>query len=326
MENGMERVDIAIIGTGPAGVSAAITAKVRNKSVLLIGSRELSEKMSKAHQILNYPGLPEVSGADLVAGYKKQLAGLGIEVTEKRVNAVYAMGDYFGIQASGEILEASTVILAAGIIMGKPFPGENELLGSGVSYCATCDAQFFRGKEVAVIGYGREAEQEADYLAEIVGKVHYFPMGKEEPQLSDAIEVVHERPKAIAGTQTVSALETDAGTHPVDGVFILRDAIAPSQLVPGLATEENHVKVNLQMETNLPGLFACGDIAGKPYQYIKAAGQGNVAALSAVEYLDKKKERNRQISGKGGTTEKVKAQKKQEKTETETKAGTAIKL
>ena len=75
----MERVDIAIIGTGPAGVSAAITAKVRNKSVLLIGSRELSEKMSKAHQILNYPGLPEVSGADLVAGYKKQLAGLGID-------------------------------------------------------------------------------------------------------------------------------------------------------------------------------------------------------------------------------------------------------
>ena len=133
----MERVDIAIIGTGPAGVSAAITAKVRNKSVLLIGSRELSEKMSKAHQILNYPGLPEVTGADLVAGYKKQLAGLGIEVTEKRVNAVYAMGDYFGIQASGEILEASTVILAAGIVMGKPFPGENELLGSGVSYCAT---------------------------------------------------------------------------------------------------------------------------------------------------------------------------------------------
>ena len=245
--------------------------------------------MSKAQQILNYPGLPEVTGADLAAGYKKQLAGLGIEVTEKRVNVVYAMGDYFGIQASGEILEASTVILAAGIVMGKPFPGENELLGSGVSYCATCDAQFFRGKEVAVIGYGREAEQEADYLAEIVGKVHYFPMGKEEPQLSDAIEVVHERPKAIAGTQPVSALETDAGTQPVDGVFILRDAIAPSQLVPGLATEENHVKVNLQMETNLPGLFACGDIAGKPYQYIKAAGQGNVAALSAVEYLDKKK-------------------------------------
>ena len=157
MENGMERVDIAIIGTGPAGVSAAITAKVRNKSVLLIGSRELSEKMSKAHQILNYPGLPEVSGADLVAGYKKQLAGLGIEVTEKRVNAVYAMGDYFGIQASGEILEASTVILATGIVMGKPFPGENELLGSGVSYCATCDAQFFRGKEVAVIGYRMHA-------------------------------------------------------------------------------------------------------------------------------------------------------------------------
>lgn len=99
-------------------------------------------------------------------------------MTEKRVNVVYAMGDYFGIQASGEILEASTVILAAGIVMGKPFPGENELLGSGVSYCATCDAQFFRGKEVAVIGYGREAEQEADLSGGDCWKSALFPDGK----------------------------------------------------------------------------------------------------------------------------------------------------
>ena len=138
-------------------------------------------------------------------------------------------------------------------------------------------------------GYSEVITPGLEFYEVFNGKVHYFPMGKEEPQLSDAIEVVHERPKAITGTQTVSALETDAGSHPVDGVFILRDAIAPLQLVPGLATEENHVKVNLQMETNLPGLFACGDITGKPYQYIKAAGQGNVAALSAAEYLDKKK-------------------------------------
>ena len=131
---------------------------------------------------------------------------------------------------------------------------------------------------------------------------HNVDVGAEiPPELYQAVavyactSVVHERPKAITGTQTVSALETDAGSHPVDGVFILRDAIAPLQLVPGLATEENHVKVNLQMETNLPGLFACGDITGKPYQYIKAAGQGNVAALSAAEYLDKKKRDLRRI-------------------------------
>lgn len=281
----MERFDIAIIGTGPAGVSAAITAKIRNKNILLIGNKNLSEKMKKAHQILNYPGLPEVSGEELVENYRKQLAGLGIEVTEKRVNAIYSMGNYFAIQASGEMIEASSVILAAGIVMGKPFPGENELLGRGVSYCATCDAQFFKGKGVAVIGYGREAEQEANFLAEVVDKVHYFPMGKEEPDLSEKIHIIREKPVEILGQQIVEGLKTDTSTLPVSAVFILRDAISPSQLVPGLTTEDSHVKVNLSMETNIPGLFACGDIAGKPYQYIKAAGQGNVAALSAVSYL-----------------------------------------
>lgn len=285
----MERFDIAIIGTGPAGVSAAITATVRHKRVLLLGSKDLSEKMLKAHQILNYPGLPEVSGAELVRNYQKQLEGLGIEVTEKRAGTIYAMGDYFGIQAAGEMLEASAVILAAGVVMGKPFPGEKELLGRGVSYCATCDAMFYKGKDVAVIGYGKEAEHEAAYLAEVVGKVSYFPMGKDEPQLPDGVQLLREKPIAILGDQAVQALKTSEAEHEVSAVFILRDAIAPSQLVPGLVTEDNHVKVNLLMETNLPGLFACGDITGKPYQYIKAAGQGNVAALSAVAYLDQKK-------------------------------------
>lgn len=283
----MERYDIAIIGTGPAGVSAAITAKVRNKRVLLLGSRNLSKKMGKAHRILNYPGLPEVTGEELVDRYQKQLAGLGVAVTEKRISTVYPMGDYFSLQASGELLEASSVILASGVVMENPFPGEQEFLGKGISYCATCDAQFFRGKEVAVIGYGKEAEHEAIYLAEVVEKVSYFPMGKEAPQLPDNIQVVRERPLAIEGEQVVQALKTDVSTHAVSAVFILRESIAPAQLVPGLETADNHVSVNLSMETNIPGLFACGDITGKPYQYIKAAGQGNVAALSAVSYLSR---------------------------------------
>lgn len=283
----MERYDIAIIGTGPAGVSAAITAKVRNKRVLLLGSHNLSEKMGKAHRILNYPGLPEVTGEELVDRYQKQLAGLGVTVTEKRVSTVYPMGDYFSLQASGELLEASSVILASGVVIENPFPGEQEFLGKGVSYCATCDALFFRGKEVAVIGYGKEAEHEAIYLAEVVKKVSYFPMGKEDPQLPENIQVFRESPIAIEGEQVVQALKTDVSTHAVSAVFILRESIAPAQLVPGLETADNHVKVNLSMETNIPGLFACGDITGKPYQYIKAAGQGNVAALSAVSYLSR---------------------------------------
>lgn len=280
------RTDIAVIGTGPGGVSAAITAKVRNKSVQLFGRGELSEKVVRAHKILNYPGLPEVSGEELAERFKEQLAGMEITITEKQVSAIYAMGDYFALQAEGEILEAKSVILAAGMVQGKLLPGEKDFLGRGVSYCATCDAPFFKGKHVAVLGYGKEAEHEAEYLSEIAGKVTYFPMGKEEAKLPEPIEVIHEKPQEIHGNLKAEELCTDAGTHSVDGIFILRDAVAPEQLVPGLKTENGHVLVDLSMKTNIPGLFACGDITGKPYQYIKAAGQGNVAALSAVEYLD----------------------------------------
>ena len=125
----MERADIAIIGTGPAGVSAAITAKVRGKTVLLFGSRELSSKLTKAHKIQNYPGLPDIDGAQLAQAFKKHLDVLEIPITEKQVTAVYAMGGYFGIQTPDAMLEASSVILAGGVVMGKTFPKEDELLG-----------------------------------------------------------------------------------------------------------------------------------------------------------------------------------------------------
>ena len=292
MAQDIKTADIAIVGTGPAGISAAITAKIRNKEIFLFGAEPVSSKVAKAHRILNYPGLPAVSGEELAQAYKRHLDELQIAVTKKRVHAVYAMGSYFAIQAGQEQYRADSVILACGMTADKPFPGENEFLGRGVSYCATCDAQFFKGKTVAVIGYTKESVEEAQYLAEIVGKVLYFPMGKEAvlPGLSGNIEICTEKPAEITGTMKVEQLKTDGKLYPVDGIFILREAVFPGQLVPGLKTEKNHAAVNLQMETNVAGLFACGDIAGTPYQYIKAAGQGNVAALSAVSYLNRKKE------------------------------------
>lgn len=281
----MDRYDIAIIGAGPAGVSAAITAKVRSKSVLLIGSKALSEKMYKAHRINNYPGFPAVSGQKLVEAFQAHLRQMEIPVTEKRVSAIYAMGNYFAIQASEDIYEARAVILATGVVQGKTLPGEKELLGRGVSYCATCDGQFYRGKTVAVIGYGRDAETEAAFLAELAKSVLYFPMYKETPRLPENIQIVHERPLGIAGAQRVEKLQTDGNVYAIDGVFVLRDSIAPQDLIAGLRMDGAHVTVNLRMETNIPGCFACGDIAGMPYQYVKAAGQGNIAALSAVSFL-----------------------------------------
>ena len=285
----MERYDIAIIGTGPAGLSAAITAKIRNKKILLIGNPNFSDKVQKAHQIQNYLGLPAISGKDLAKAFENHINSMDITITEGKVNAVYPMGSYFGLQVSQDIYEAETVIVATGIVTGKAFKGENELLGRGVSYCATCDAPLYRNKTVAVIGYSPKEESEAEFLAEVCEKVLYIPMYKEETKLSDKVTIINEKPTAVIGENKVKSLQTEKNNYEVDGIFILRDSIPPSQLVSGLEIKDNHILVNSQMETNIKGCFACGDIVGRPYQYIKAAGQGNIASLSAVAYLDAKR-------------------------------------
>lgn len=285
----MERYDIAIIGTGPAGLSAAITAKIRNKKILLIGNPNFSDKVQKAHQIQNYLGLPAISGKDLAKAFENHINSMDITITEGKVNAVYPMGSYFGLQVSQDIYEAETVIVATGIVTGKAFKGENELLGRGVSYCATCDAPLYRNKTVAVIGYSPKEESEAEFLAEVCEKVLYIPLYKEETKLSDKVTIINEKPTAVIGENKVKSLQTEKNNYEVDGIFILRDSIPPSQLVSGLEIKDNHIVVNLQMETNIKGCFACGDIVGRPYQYIKAAGQGNIAGLSAVAYLDAKR-------------------------------------
>ncbi len=282
----MERYDIAIIGTGPAGLSAAITATIRNKKVLLLGSRDLSSKLSKAHEIQNYLGFPAVKGEDLAAAFQKHIAEMGISITEKRVSAVYAMGDYFALQAGEDMVEATAVILATGVVQGKPLPGEEELLGRGVSYCATCDAPLYRGKTAAVIGYSPREEAEAAFLSEVCTEVLYFPVYKEETDLPASVRVIREKVTGVENQDGKRLVRTAEGTYTVDGVFILREAVSPGQLVPGLPTEGPHVTVNRKMEAGIPGVFACGDIVGTPYQYIKSAGEGNVAALSAVSYLD----------------------------------------
>ena len=284
----MERYDIAIIGTGPAGVSAALTAKNRNKSILLLGSRQMSEKVAKAHEIRNYPGLPFIRGEDMAAAFRNQLDQMEIPVTEKRIGAVYAMGDYFALQAGEEMLEAKTVILATGVVSAKTLPGEEALLGRGVSYCATCDAPLYRGRAAAVIGYSPREEAEAAFLSEVCSRVTYFPMYPDETDLPEAVEVIREKPVEIRKAEGGLIVQTAEGEYSADGVFVLREAVAPAQLVPGLETDGAHVKVNRKMETNLPGVFACGDLTGTPYQYVKAAGEGNVAAISAAAYLDRK--------------------------------------
>ena len=339
----MEIYDIAIIGTGPAGVSAAITATIRNKKIILFGSRELSDKIRKAHLIQNYPGLPDSSGAELCDAFAAHLEKMGIEITEEKINAVYPMGETFALQTmKNEMHQARSVILACGMVQGKLLPGEEELVGRGVSYCATCDAPLYRGRSVAVIGYSPEAEEEVNFLSEVASEVLYFPVYRDEPKVAESVKVLRQIPQAIlnkeaaeealsldqadpakssakapdsakapadskalsAASEALSvdalhpgqlalqsgqlAVQTAEGAYPADGIFVLRSSVPAKQLIPGIEMDGEHVKVNLQMETSVPGCFACGDITGKPYQYVKAAGQGNVAALSAVGYLDQK--------------------------------------
>lgn len=286
-----QRYDIAVIGTGPAGVSAAITAAVRNKSVLLIGSAGGSDKVSKAHSIRNYPGLPDIPGAELAKRYKEHLDILNVPVMDKRVSMVYAMGDYYSLQIDQNFMEASAVILAAGVSFGKPLPGEDENLGRGVSYCATCDAALYRGKSAAVVSWAEKEEDEARFLAEMADLVTYIPMyktGEKEDLFPGAENIRTERavPSGIEKRDGKMVLLTDGGELIADGIFLLRESVQPGKLVPGLELDGNHVRVDRNMKTNLPGLFAAGDVTGAPYQYIKAAGEGNVAALSAAAYLD----------------------------------------
>ncbi|MCR5607293.1 MAG: NAD(P)/FAD-dependent oxidoreductase [Treponema sp.] len=283
------RFDIAIIGTGPAGVSAAITSTVRAKKIALFGAMPTKTKLAVAHQINNYPGLYGVSGLQLAEAYEEHLSKLGINVIDSKVTNVYNMGDYFTILAGQEQYEASSVIIGTGVNFGKALVGEEQFLGRGVSYCATCDGMLFKGKDVVVIGYSKEEEKEADFLADIASKVYYVPQYKDEVHVDSRIEIVRGIPKEIKGAMKVQSVVIGDREISTACVFILRSSIAPSQLISGIKLDGNHIAVDRTMATSIPGCFAAGDIVGLPYQYVKAAGEGNIAALSAVAYVDKMK-------------------------------------
>lgn len=282
-----ERYDIAIVGSGPAGITAAINGKIRNKKIIIFGYDNLSKKLFLAPKIDNYVGFHGISGKELVGKFKEHLDQMNIQITYERVDNIYAMGEYYALMASGNMYEATTLILATGVQFGKPFKGESEFLGRGVGYCATCDAPLYKDKVVTIIGYNKESIEEANYVSELASKVYFIPMFKEEYNLKENIEVVKDKPVEIVGENQVKKLVLQNVELETDGVFILRDSVSPDQLVPGLMVEEGHIKVNRNMETNLKGCYAAGDVVGKPYQYLKSMGEGQVAALHAVSYLDK---------------------------------------
>ncbi|MFR9069615.1 NAD(P)/FAD-dependent oxidoreductase [Paeniclostridium hominis] len=279
------RYDIAIVGDGPAGLAASINAKIRNKNIILFGSG--SDKLAKAPSIDNYLGIYDVSGAQLKDKFIHHITEMGIEITYERVNNVYSMGDYFSLAVGDKTYEATTVIIATGVQYGKMIKGEEEYLGKGVGYCATCDAGLYRDKVVAIIGYNHEGEEDANFLSEIASKVYYIPMYNLDNKLDSSIEIINDKPVEIQGEKLVNKLILKERELDVDGVFIMKDSVSPSYMVPGLEVEGPHIKTDREMRTNIDGLYAAGDCAGKPYQYLKSAGQGQMAVSSAISQLDK---------------------------------------
>ena len=286
-------LDCIIVGSGVAGISAALTLQANGKSFMMFGSDGLSEKIAKAEKIHNYPGLSDVTGEQFVTALKEQLRAAEITIKTEKVAGVYALKDQFSILTQeGNAYESKTVVLACGVESVRQIDGEADYVGRGVSYCATCDGFLYKGKTIAVFCTTKTLEHEIGYLANIAEKVYLIPMYKNVEVAGDNITKILKMPSKISGGMRVNTISFPAPPSEnlpadiaVDGVFMLRECVSPAILVGGLQTENGHVVVGRDMSTNLKGCFAAGDCTGRPYQYAKAVGEGNIAAHSVSEYL-----------------------------------------
>ncbi len=262
------RYDLLIVGGGPAGLTAAIHARARDKSALVITNEPTASPLCKAPAMANYPGLPGVTGLELVERLAAQAKSLGAEFMPGWALSVMPLGDTVMVSVENDAVEGSAVILAPGVSRAAPLPGEEALLGRGVSYCATCDGMFYRGKSVVCAGDAPNFGEEAEFLRSI------------------GCEVAVKRLAglSILGEDRVTGVRDAAGElTPCQGVFLLRASIAPARLAPGLEMDGSYIKVDAHMATNLPGVYAAGDCTGQPLQLAKAVGQGQIAAHFSLE-------------------------------------------
>lgn len=280
-------LDIAIIGAGPAGLSAAINGVIRNKKVKVIGKDPKTSYLYKAEKVDNYLGVHDVTGPQMVDQFVKHALEMGVEIEDGRVLEIFSMGDYYALNVDNKFIEAKTVIIANGLGKSKTMPGEKDYLGKGVSYCATCDGMLYRDKAVVLIGETVEAEEDANYLQEVCEKMYYIPLYKDVKNVHKDVEIIRAKPKKILGEQVVTGLSLEDRDLDVQGVFIAKETTPIAQILGGLELDKNSIKVNRQMETNMPGIYAAGDCTGRPYQVSKAVGEGVVAALEAVSFLHK---------------------------------------
>jgi len=278
--------EIAIVGCGPAGLSAAVNVKRRNKSFRLFGTQVCSPKLKKSPLVENYLGFPAIKGEELRKRFLKHVEEMGIDIYRTRVDNVYPAESGFTLTAQNKVFNARAVIIATGVSQTKYLSGERSFLGKGVSYCATCDGMLYKGKTVALIAYTAEGEEEANFLSEICDTVYYLPLYKELGTLKgENIEIVNSKPKAIIGEESVTHLVVADKRLEVDGVFIVRGVTPEENLVPGLELAGEAIKVDRGMRTSIEGIFAAGDCTGRPHQLAKAVGKGQWLPLALLLIL-----------------------------------------
>jgi thioredoxin-disulfide reductase len=299
--------DILIIGAGPAGMTAAIYAARREMKTIIVG-KEVGGQMIWASEIENYPGYLAITSFELINKMQEQVNHLGVQIRINEVKTIEKAGDIFKIYTNQETIEAKTLLIAMGLIPRRlAIPGEVELSGKGVSYCANCDGPFFKNMSVAVVGGGNSALDAAEVLSKIARQVYlihrreefkgFEALANEVKKKKNVMLLLNCEVKNIAGQnkvesiQVANALNQEVKNIKVDGIFIEIGRVAHTDLVSSLAerNEYDQIIVDGKGRTATPGLFAAGDVTNIPYKQITiACGQGAIAALAAYEYLQLK--------------------------------------
>ncbi|MDD5527427.1 MAG: FAD-dependent oxidoreductase [Patescibacteria group bacterium] len=300
--------DTIIIGGGPAALSAAIYAARRQMKTLMI-AKDFGGQMMWASAIENYPGYKSIAAAELIEKFSEQVKELGVEIKFSEVKEIKKLADdSFEVSIGNEKFSAKTVIAAIGAAHRQlGVPGENELAGRGVAYCANCDGPLFKNKTVAVVGGGNSALDAAEILSKIAAKVyliHQFPVFQAFEHLEKKVRetanieiILQSKVEEIIGDKKVASIKarnlTDNSLQeiPVDGIFVEIGFEVNTKLAAEIVklNERKEIIISDKGETSLPGLFAAGDATAVPYkQIIIASGQGAVAALGAYEYIQLK--------------------------------------
>ena len=299
----MKKTDIVVIGAGIAGITAAIYLKRANADFVILEGEFPGGLLNKLHTIENYPSYPSITGSELTIKLMEQIKSLGIEITYGKVQSILKENDGFDVKTDVDSYECKAVIVASGVTReNESIPGQDRYAGMGVSYCATCDGNFFKGQDVAVYGNNDIALEEALYLSNLVRKLYFVnPDEKlegdskliEQAKKTNNIEIINSSIKEIKGDDFgVTSIVIDDREIGVAGVFPYVGKKSTSQILNNLKPEMNgvYVKVDESQKTNIDGLFAAGDVVDKKLrQLVTAANDGAVAATSAFQYVKMRK-------------------------------------